>query len=732
MFLIPKAFRKFRLRTVLIVPFVLPIVATTGLVGWFSFRNGQQAIDDLATQLNSEISSRIKQQVLDYLNKSQNVHQLTYAAVESGNLKLDDFEGLQRYFWQVVKKGDLESYLSYGNEQGEFVGVEHRENGTIQLKIRTKSTSPIREIYLLDSQGNRQKQLKGKEYDPRRRPWYKVAKQAGKPTWSPIYPFSSRQNTSLGISPVRPVYDSNGKLLGVLNINITLVRITDFLKKLYISPNGQSFIMDRSGDLIVSSKIPEPFTVKGKGEDREIDQMPAANSENPTVTATAKFLKEQFGNFAALDGSQNLKFPINGAWHYVEVLPIRDGRGIDWLAVVVVPEADFMGRIHANTRSTIILCLIALGVATAIGILTARWISELIFKLNSASRAFADGKLDRQVDLKGINELETLANSFNSMARQLQESFTALEVKNADLQQAKEALAAAKEQLEAVLNAVPGSISWIGSNGVYLGVNRYLSDSLNLLPEEIVGKELGFFENSPDFANFIQHFLASDSPSASQEIPIKINGQERYYLMAVQKYQQGTAIVTVGIDITERQQAEEALRIAEENYRSIFENALEGIFQATPDGQYISVNPALADIYGYSSPEETLAAVRDIGEQIYVERDSFAEYQRQIQERGEIKNWEYQAYRQDGSIVWVEEDTRVVKDSNGKLLYYEGIIQDITQRKQQEEEIKRQLAELQIGIDQQKLAKEVAQITQSDYFQELQAEAESLRFDDDW
>ncbi|BBD70615.1 adenylate/guanylate cyclase [Nostoc commune NIES-4072] len=420
--------KKFRLRTVLIVPFIIPIIASTGLVGWFSFRNGQQAIDDLAIQLNGEITARIKQHVLDYLNKSYNVLKLTDAGIQSGNLKLDDFEGLQRYFWQVVRQGDLESYLYFGNEKGEFVGVEHREDGTIQLRIRTKATEPMRETYLLDDRGDRQKWLKSTKYDTTSRPWYKAAVQARIPTWSPVYPFFSRENTSLGISPVRPVYDSNGKLLGVLSINITLMRITNFLKQLYISPHGQSFIMEPSGHLVVSSTIPEPFKVKGgEGDNRKIERMPAADSQNATVTATARYLRQHFDLFEVIKSSQHLKFQINGVWHYVQVMPIQDGRGINWLAVVVVPENDFMAQINANTRTTILLCVLTSAAATAIGVLASRWISHQIFKLNTASQEIASGNLDQHVEVNGIIEIERLANSFNRMAFQLQESFERLE-----------------------------------------------------------------------------------------------------------------------------------------------------------------------------------------------------------------------------------------------------------------------------------------------------------------
>ncbi|MGB7521522.1 MAG: guanylate cyclase, partial [Spirulinaceae cyanobacterium] len=167
--------RKTPLRTVLIVPFVVQIFAAVGLVGYLSFRNGQKAVADLVNQLTEETSARIEQHVVNYLNKSQDTLWLNQGAVQSGNLDLNDFDKLRRYFWQVVHEGDYEGYLSYGNEQGEFVGVEYREDATVQLKIRTSTITPQRETYLLDEEGEPQELLEASEYDPRTRPWYNAA-----------------------------------------------------------------------------------------------------------------------------------------------------------------------------------------------------------------------------------------------------------------------------------------------------------------------------------------------------------------------------------------------------------------------------------------------------------------------------------------------------------------------------------------------------------------------------
>jgi len=324
-----------------------------------------------------------------------------------------------------------------------------------------------------------------------------------------------------------------------------------------------------------------------------------------------------------------------------------------------------------------------------------------------------------------LNEVATRSDELGQLARVFQRMVQTLKDREQELSEAK-------EQLEAVLNAVPGSISWINTNGVYLGVNKHLAENLNLLPENVNGQKLEFFKSQSQFAQFMSKFLSSQQTAASQEIEVQINNSKRYYLIAAQKYQQGNAAVTVGIDITDRKRAQEALRIAEENYRSIFENALDGIFQSTFDGHYINVNPAMAQIHGYDSPQEMMVTVAEIGSQLYVEPSCRQDFQRLMEAQGEVKGFEYQVYQRDGNIIWVEENTRAVGDTNGNLFYYEGIIQDITKRKQEEDALKQQVQDLRIEIDQQKRVCQVAAITQTDYFREIQAEIESMRFDEDF
>ena len=144
---------------------------------------------------------------------------------------------------------------------------------------------------------------------------------------------------------------------------------------------------------------------------------------------------------------------------------------------------------------------------------------------------------------------------------------------------------------------------------------------------------------------------------------------------------------SVSRDITERREAEEALRAAEEKYRSIFENAVEGIFQTTPDGHYLNANPSLARIYGYDSPAQLQANFSDIAQQLYLDPRRRSDFTAEMEKSGAVANFEAQIRRSDGSVIWISENARSVRDAQGTLLYYEGTVEDITARKSAEDRL---------------------------------------------
>ncbi|MFB8797303.1 MAG: adenylate/guanylate cyclase domain-containing protein [Microcoleus sp.] len=140
--------------------------------------------------------------------------------------------------------------------------------------------------------------------------------------------------------------------------------------------------------------------------------------------------------------------------------------------------------------------------------------------------------------------------------------------------------------------------------------------------------------------------------------------------------------------LIQRKQAEEARRIAEERYHSIVENAIEGIFQSTPDGGYLSANPALAKLYGYDSPSELIFSVKNISDQLYVDPSRRLEFIAAMEADHAVSGFESMVCRQDGRRIWISENVRAVRDSKGVLIYYEGTVSDITERKSAQEALK--------------------------------------------
>ena len=137
--------------------------------------------------------------------------------------------------------------------------------------------------------------------------------------------------------------------------------------------------------------------------------------------------------------------------------------------------------------------------------------------------------------------------------------------------------------------------------------------------------------------------------------------------------------------------SEEKLMESEEKYRSIFENITEGIFQTTLEGHFISVNPAMAHIHGFSSPEEMVTSITNVGEQLYLDPEDRKRYREILEGKGRANGFEAQVYRKDGSIIWTSTNSHVVKDATGKVLHFEGTVEEITERKQVEERLRKSL-----------------------------------------
>jgi PAS domain S-box-containing protein len=418
---------KVPLRVILIVPFVVQVVGAVGLVGYLSFRNGQKAVNDLAGQLRSEVSVHVRDRIQTYVDVPQRINQFNAGAIGLGLLDFQKIQEAQRYFWRQVQTYESIGNIGFANEQGQFtrVGWVNRQSTSEQPQIAEQLTPGGGTLYYydIDSQGNRVKLAKTvPNYDTRTRPYYRAAVQKGQATWSEVY-----INTGydfLQIKASLPVYNRQRKLLGVLASELGIDQIGKFLQTLKIGRSGEVFIIEPSGELVASSVTRQPLLV---GRGKEAKRLRAVNSDDPLMRSSATFLRTRFPNLQEIQKDSQLEFILNGQRQFLQVSPFRDRYGLDWLIVVVVPESDFMDQINANTRTTILLCIATLIVAIIIGILTVRWVTEPLIRLNFAAKDIAKGEWDKAVEIDRSDEVGQLAKSFKDMAGQLKESFEILE-----------------------------------------------------------------------------------------------------------------------------------------------------------------------------------------------------------------------------------------------------------------------------------------------------------------
>ncbi|MDZ8051628.1 MAG: ATP-binding protein [Aulosira sp. ZfuCHP01] len=415
---------KVSFRLILILPFIIQIFAAVGLVGYLSWRNGERAVNDLANQLMKKVNRLVVQHLDTYLATPPQINQINSDAIKLQLIDINNLQSTGNYFWKQMQVLNI-GYINFANPKGEFIGIERLDNGNLLInEVSKKRKIGKLYVYTTNTHGNRQNLTAVKDYDPRLEAWYADAVKIGKPLWTPIYQWEDKPEI-FSISSSFPIYDEERKPIGVIGIDLILSQISNFLANLKVGQKGKIFILERSGLIVAASNNELPYNIiNGKAK-----RLSALNSKDGVIQATAQYLEQKFSSFKEIKDSLELDFTLKGERQFVQVIPWQDKLGLDWLVIVVMPESDFMAQIDANTRSSILLCLAALGVATLVGMVTSRWITKPILRLQAASMAIASGKLDQKVEIKGIDELESLAQSFNQMAAQLQASFLELETR---------------------------------------------------------------------------------------------------------------------------------------------------------------------------------------------------------------------------------------------------------------------------------------------------------------
>ncbi|MDZ8138268.1 MAG: ATP-binding protein [Nostoc sp. DedQUE04] len=420
--------KAFPLQIVLIVPFLIQIFAAVSLVGYLSFKNGQRAVNHLAEQVIDRTSDVVDEHLKSYLSIPQTLNQINADAIHRGLLNVGDRQTLGKYFWDQMQAYDL-TYIGIGLTTGEGLGVARYDGKTITIDDWTAKLSNNTSTYATDDRGNRTQINTRWTWNNFTESWYTQPIAAGKPIWAKIVTANLPTGPYISASASRPIYDSQNRLLGMIATDIHLLKLSNFLRSLNISQSGRVFLLERDGTLIASSGTEKPFVVVNQ----KIRRLHSIDSSDPIIQNVGRHF--QTSGFGSITQDTDFQLEVKGKRHFFHVLPWREKYGLNWLMVVSVPENTFMTQINANTRITIALCFGALVIASVMGVFTSYWIVRPILRLNWASEAMASGNFNQTLETSPIQELNSLSNSFNQMAGQLHESFSALEKSKEELEE---------------------------------------------------------------------------------------------------------------------------------------------------------------------------------------------------------------------------------------------------------------------------------------------------------
>jgi PAS domain S-box-containing protein len=270
--------------------------------------------------------------------------------------------------------------------------------------------------------------------------------------------------------------------------------------------------------------------------------------------------------------------------------------------------------------------------------------------------------------------------------------------------QAERALESAKDYAESLIATANAMVIGLDVHGSVRVFNQAAERITGYARAELEGRNwfevIAPRERYPRVWEEFERLTAGGLPGEYENQILTRAGQERHVAWrntVLRERGELVGTISFGIDITERKQAEEQLRRAEENYRSIYDNAVEGIYRSSREGGFIAANPAMARMLGYDSVQELIESVTDVTRQLYVRPETRAEFQRLIEQQGFVRGFELQCYRKDGSIAWHAISTRAVRDQAGAVICYEGIAEDITERKQAEAELRENQERLRLA-----------------------------------
>ncbi|TPX28939.1 PAS domain S-box protein [Cylindrospermopsis raciborskii] len=696
---INKIFGKIPLKILLSIFYLIPIITSVAVVSYVSYRTGEESVNELTNELMTSTTERVRDHLNKYLQIPQRIVAINRQGIENSYLIPENWEALRLYFFSQLKVYKTPAAIYFGGANGTYIVSGQDEMGIISPKnsYLGGGTHPSylgqRRVYIVNEQGKYVKIIPGqtKPFTPINFPWFKTALNQNKQTWTPIYPYFYIPTAI--ISAFSPVYRNN-KFIGVVGCDLALTHVSLHLQKLQFSPSGKLFIIERSGDIIATSTNEKPFIkiVKDNNTDRNVKltRLSATKSSNPIISKTAKVLFQRWGDLHKIREATSFKFNgSNNQRYFSHIYPYQDEYGLDWLIVAVLPESDFLDKIHTNFHRTSIFLAITLFIFAGLSMVLTHWIIQPIKDLNTAAKKLRKDRfdsldLDLDLKLKSIlnrrDEVGQLGESFQAMAGELALSFIRV----------KTALQESQDKFTKIFRSSPDPIVITDRvQNIFLDVNPSFLHLTGYSEMEVINhgveglclpcdsQKLLLVRKKLENQGHI-HNLEFDWLTKSGEVKTSLVSSERILING------RDCVISICKDITDRKKAEENLRQSEERFRTAFENAGSGMALVSLNGYFIRVNRSLCQILGYDSPDLLTKKVTEIiaGEELSKDFDLAYQFL-----SGQITNYQVEksCLHKSGKIIWVLLNVSLLCDINGNPLHFIWQIQDISERHEVEQ-----------------------------------------------
>ena len=458
-----------RLQDAVIFSLILLLVVSVGISSLLWYRNSRQAAADGARRVQAEIGARIEGRILEFLAIPHSINQAN-AAVMQG-LGMTDLEPsqLEALFRSEIAIFDTVSSIYAGSSTGGIIdaGREGADGALYVIETEGFAAGAFRK-YSIDADGNRSALLQSvPDFDARTRPWYQAAVQQGSATWSDVYVLFSGQDMAIAAS--LPVYDRDGGLLLVLSSDIFLSQIDEFMESLSYGTTGLGFIVDRNGYIIAGSEQHPHIAVNPAGG--AFERIAAVDSSSDVARKATQHILGLYGSFDAIDAPYSGEFFVDGRRQLIQVSPIRDSYGIDWMSIIVIPEADFLGGVVATTRTTVIFLFIALALTLGIAVFVVRQVARPLEQLTAATRAISTGGVATIPRSRRFHEIRELSDSFELMSGELRTTLASLQDEIKEREQAQRTLEESEQRLRTYIERAPVAVFVFDEEGHNVEVN---------------------------------------------------------------------------------------------------------------------------------------------------------------------------------------------------------------------------------------------------------------------